>query len=206
MTGKTRELVVATSNPGKLAEFRRLLPASVMLLSLTDLGIESPPETGETFAENARLKAIAAAQQSGRLAIADDSGLEVDALGGAPGVRSARYAGEPANEAANRARLLAELQGVPPEQRTARFRCVVALAAPTGLIGEAEGTCEGAISEAEAGTHGFGYDPLFLLPDGRTMAQLLPHEKDAISHRARAYAAILPTLKRALGLAESDGM
>ncbi|GIW03550.1 MAG: non-canonical purine NTP pyrophosphatase [Thermomicrobiales bacterium] len=198
MTTTAGIIVLATSNPGKIAEFRKLLPGSVHVVSLDELGIVLPPETGQTFAENAIAKALSAAQQSGMLAIADDSGLEVDVLGGAPGVRSARYAGEAGNDAANRARLLAELEGVPPERRTARFRCVVALASPDGLIAWEEGVCEGSIATEPAGTFGFGYDPIFLLPDGRTMAELPPGEKNTISHRARAYEAIRPALIRAL--------
>lgn len=198
MTVPAVSIVLATSNPGKIAEFRKLLPETVRVVSLDDLGIVLPPETGQTFAENAIAKAIFAAQQSGMLAIADDSGLEVDALGGAPGVRSARYAGDPGNDEANRNRLLAELSGVPPEQRTARFRCAVALASPHELIAWEEGVCEGSIAEKPAGDFGFGYDPVFLLPDGRTMAELPPDEKNQISHRARAFQAILPALIQAL--------
>jgi XTP/dITP diphosphohydrolase len=198
MTVPTASILLATSNPGKIAEFRKLLPDIVRVVSLDELGIVLPPETGQTFAENAIAKAIAAAQEAGMLAIADDSGLEVDVLDGAPGVRSARYAGNPGNDEANRARLLAELRGVPPEKRTARFRCAVALASPDELIAWEEGVCEGSIAEAPAGQYGFGYDPIFLLPDGRTMAELPPEEKNKISHRARAYQAIRPALIQAL--------
>ncbi len=196
-------LLVATTNPGKAAEFLRMLPADeVTVLTLADVGVALPPELGTSFAENARVKATAAASQSGLLAIGDDSGLEVDALGGAPGLRSARYAGEMARDDQNREKLLSAMRDIPLARRTAKFRCAVALARPTALLATTEGTCHGTIAEAPSGSHGFGYDPVFRLPppDGRTMAELRPAEKDAVSHRARAYRAILPDLLRALGL------
>jgi XTP/dITP diphosphohydrolase len=189
-----RRVVVATSNRGKLAELRRLLPPDVELLTLTDLGIEQIPETGTTFEENARIKALAAAERGGMVAVADDSGLDVDALGGAPGDYSARYAGEDGNDERNRAKLLAAMARIPASERAARFRCVVAVATPDGRVETADGVCEGRVGEQEAGEHGFGYDPLFVLPDGRAMAQLPPEEKNRISHRARAVQAILPRL------------
>ena len=195
-------LLIATGNRGKLEEFRALLPLEMDLLTLHDVGLDSPPETGTTFAENARLKARAAATQSGLLAIADDSGLEVDALDGAPGLYSARYAGEPGDDEANRKKLLAALAGVPFARRRARFRCAVVVATPDGREAVAEGVCEGAIAFEPAGSNGFGYDPLFMLPDGRTMAQLSPEEKNAISHRARACQAARPALLNLLGLTE----
>jgi XTP/dITP diphosphohydrolase len=126
----------------------------------------------------------------------------VDALKGGPGVYSARYAGGSSNDSANRAKLLDALRDVPPSRRTARFRCAVAIATPRGLAGEADGICEGAIATEPAGDWGFGYDPLFRLPDGRTMAQVPPAEKNTISHRARAYEAIRPRLYECLGLIE----
>lgn len=201
-----RTIVIATTNPGKIEEFRRLLPPGIEIRSLLDLGIKLPPEHGATFLENAHAKALAAARQSGHLAIADDSGLEVDALGGEPGIRSARYAGPGASDADNRARLLAALAAVPSPTRTARFRCAVAIASPEGLIASAEGVCEGSIATTPAGCHGFGYDPIFLLPDGRTMAKLPPEEKNRISHRARAYQAVLPALRAVLGLDQESGI
>jgi XTP/dITP diphosphohydrolase len=166
--------------------------------------INFPPETGETFAENATVKAVEAARQAGILAIADDSGLEVDALGGAPGVRSARYAGEPPSDERNRQKLLAALANIPTEDRGARFRCVVALASPAGDVRIAEGVCDGAIARAARGTNGFGYDPIFLLASGRTMAELSSEEKNQISHRAQAYQNILPSLLAAIGLTQSE--
>jgi XTP/dITP diphosphohydrolase len=201
-TGARPRLLVATGNRGKLKEFRALLPRPLELLSLTDVGLESPPETGTTFAENARLKARAAARQSGLIALADDSGLEVDALGGAPGLHSARYAGEGGDDQANREKLLAALTGVPFAQRGARFRCVLVVATPDGQEVESEGVCEGSIAFSPSGEHGFGYDPLFVFPDGRTMAQLLPDEKNAKSHRARACQTALPSLLALFGLTE----
>jgi XTP/dITP diphosphohydrolase len=198
-------LVVATSNAGKLAEFRALLPPGVELLSADQAGIELPPETGWNFADIAAQKALSAARQSGTLAIADDSGLEVDALDGAPGIRSHRYAGPSATDAENRAKLLADLSGLPVAARTARFRCAVAIASPQGLLDQADGVCEGTIATEPAGENGFGYDPVFRLANGRTMAQLPSAEKNAISHRARAYRSIRTRLYERLGLTEDAG-
>lgn len=192
MAGPT--LLLATSNPGKRTEFAALLPSDVRVITLDQAGLESPPESGATFAENAILKASAAARSSGLLSVADDSGLEVDALAGAPGIHSARYAGELPSEANNRRKLLEALAGRPREDRWAQFRCVVAIADADGRIATAEGSCHGQIGFEEVGENGFGYDSLFLLPDGRTMAQLSLNEKNRVSHRARAYAAILPVL------------
>ena len=198
-------LLLATTNPGKRAEFARLVPPSVRLLTLQDIPITLPPEDGPSFEQIAETKALVASATSGFPALADDSGLEVDALNGAPGLRSARFAGEPTSDAANRAKLLASLRDVPAERRTARFRCAVALAAPEGLVATAQGTCEGAVDFAERGAHGFGYDSIFVLPDGRTLAEVLPDEKNRISHRARAYAAILPALEAFLASRVTPG-
>ncbi len=192
-------LLVATHNPGKMREFRALLaslPAQVLFPS--DLGLEIVvEEKGATYAENARLKAQAYAQAGGLLTLADDSGLEVDALGGAPGVRSARYT--PGSDADRLTALLSHLEDVPWERRSARFRCVVAIVTPQGDVHTAEGTCEGIIATAPAGSGGFGYDPAFYLPDhGLTMAQLPAEIKNQISHRARAVQAALPILQRLL--------
>jgi XTP/dITP diphosphohydrolase len=202
MTAARPKLLIASNNQGKLAEFKALLPPSVELLTLRDLGLESPEETGTTFAENAKLNAETATRQAQLIAIADDSGLEVDALAGAPGVYSARYAGEPANDEANRLKLLATVTDVPSAQRTARFQCAVAIATPTGETILSSGVCEGSIGWQPKGTNGFGYDSLFVLPDGRTMAELPSDEKNRISHRANAYNAALPALVRMLGLTE----
>ena len=144
-------------------------------------------ETGSTFLENALLKARAVAAATGCLALADDSGLEVDALNGAPGVRSARFAGPGADDAERNRRLLQMLQGVPPERRTARYVAAIAIADPAGEARTTAATCEGAIAPSPRGEGGFGYDPIFLLPDrGLTMAEISPEEKNRISHRGRA--------------------
>jgi XTP/dITP diphosphohydrolase len=195
-------IVLATTNVGKVREFGQLFAANglaVRVVGLREVGLEAPPETGTTFAENALLKARNAARASGHLAFADDSGLEVDGLGGAPGVHSARYAGEGAGDEANRQRLIAELAGVPEGTRGGRFRCAIAIAHPDGTAEVAEGSCEGVAITTPRGDNGFGYDPLFYLPEqGRTMAELAPEEKNAISHRARATVHALPILRRML--------
>ena len=182
------EILVATANPHKVEEISALLPRDlpVKFLALTDFPhIKLPPETGSTLEANAELKARAAAKASGHWALADDTGLEVDALNGAPGVYSARYAGKERDYPANNTKLLKEMVQVPPEKRTARFRCVVAIASPQGELLLAEGKLEGRIATKATGSNGFGYDPLFI-PQGRdiTLAQLSFEEKNGISHRA----------------------
>lgn len=154
--------------------------------------------------ENADLKALVAARQSGMLALADDSGLEVEALGGAPGVRSARYAGEPPDEARNRRALLEALAHVPASGRSARFVCAVTIASPTGRVWISEGVLHGTILDHERGSGGFGYDSLFLLGDGRTVAELLDEEKNLMSHRGVAIKAILPKLEEAIAAHHAD--
>jgi XTP/dITP diphosphohydrolase len=188
-------LVVATGNPGKLVELRELLgDLDLELRALADLGLLSPEETGQTFAGNAELKARAAAVAAKAWALGDDSGLCVDALGGGPGLHSARYA---ATDEERRARLLRELAGVPPERRGAHFFCAAALCAPDGRIFRAEGRVDGSIATAPRGTNGFGYDPLFLPVEtpGRTLAELPSLEKNRLSHRGRALDGLRPTLK-----------
>ncbi|MGH8273012.1 MAG: RdgB/HAM1 family non-canonical purine NTP pyrophosphatase [Gammaproteobacteria bacterium] len=186
-----RRVVLASSNAGKLAEIRRLLaPLGFELLAQDALGIPPAPENAPTFVENALGKARAAAQASGLAAIADDSGLEVDALGGAPGVHSARYAGTHGDNPANIAKLLAELGACRGASRRARFRCVAVFLAhaehPVPLI--AEGVWEGEIALKPRGAGGFGYDPVFYLPErGKTAAELDAKEKNRLSHRARAF-------------------
>jgi XTP/dITP diphosphohydrolase len=197
-----RRVLVATRNRGKLREYAQLLSdPDVEWVTLDDVAILfDVPETGATFDENARLKAIAYTRRSGLLTLADDSGLVVDALDGAPGVYSARYAGEGATDEDRYRLLLRNMADVPDDRRTARFTCVVAVCTPAGDIYTAEGACEGVITHAPAGTNGFGYDPIFLvLGRGVTMAQLPPEEKNRISHRARALAAIRPTMMRLIG-------
>ena len=160
-------------------------------------GIPEIVETGTTFEANARLKALAVAKAAGAWALADDSGIEVDALGGRPGVYSARYAGEPPDDAANNRKLIAELRGVPPGRRTARYRAVIAVADPKRVLCVAEGACEGRIQDEPRGTGGFGYDPHFLLPDrGLTMAELPAEEKNRISHRGVAIRAVFGALQK----------
>jgi len=192
-------LVLASANAGKQREFAALLaPAGIELVLQSALGIDSVAETGTTFEANALLKARHAAGRSGLPALADDSGLEVDALDGRPGVWSARYAGAMATDADNNARLLSELAGVPAERRGARYRCVLALvrtaddAAP--LI--ASGSWEGRIAARPAGGGGFGYDPLFV-PEGHTVsaAELPAAQKNALSHRGKALADLVAQLK-----------
>lgn len=197
-TDTLRRLVLASRNPGKLAELRGLLSGLPVEIVAAE-GAPQVEETGATFAENAILKARAAAAWSGDWALAEDSGLEVDALGGRPGLYSSRYAGPGATDADRNARLLAEMASIPEPERSARFRCVAALAAPDGRVWTREGTCEGRIALAPRGSHGFGYDPIFLLPDGRTMAELPPEEKARVSHRARAMEAIVDLLRGLLG-------
>ena len=182
-------LLVATRNRGKLRELASLLSDVPMrLVSLDEAGVDGEvEETGATFEENAVLKATAYARASGLTTLADDSGLEVDALGGEPGVRSARYAGAGADDAARVRRLLRNLRETPAGRRQARFRCAIAVASLNGPVRTFAGVCEGTIADAPRGRNGFGYDPVFLFPEtGRTMAELSDEEKDAVSHRGMA--------------------
>ncbi len=192
-------VLVATHNRGKLREYANLLTDLVVeWVLLTDLGIDAKvDETGATFEANARLKAATYAHLSGLLTLADDSGLEVDALGGGPGVQSARYAGVGASDSDRYRKLLHELEGVPVAKRGARFVCAVAVSTPEGEMTTVRGTCEGRIAYGPRGAHGFGYDPVFYIPELRmTMAEIGPDIKNRISHRARAVAAIKPVLER----------
>lgn len=190
----SRTLVAATGNRGKLAELERLLDGlGWEVVAQSAFGVEPPPEDGLTFVENALIKARHAAERTGRPALADDSGIVVDALGGAPGVHSARYAGEGGDDAANNEKLLRALAGVPEAERIARFECAVVWLRdprdPVPLI--ARGTWEGRVLDAPRGTNGFGYDPLFLDPaTGCTAAELSPDRKDALSHRGQALRAL----------------
>ncbi len=200
-------ILLATGNPGKAAEFRALLGQyetlkAIQLLTLRDWPQKLPEivETGRTFAENARLKAKGLADVTGLPALADDSGLCVDALGGAPGLYSARWAGSEATDADRNTKLLSALAERPGEERSARFVCAAAFALPGGEATVAEAYCEGVILSEPRGTNGFGYDPLFLLPGfGRTMAELIEEEKNQISHRALAVAQLVPQIASALG-------
>ncbi|MCF7617358.1 XTP/dITP diphosphatase [Bacillus sonorensis] len=184
-----KEVIIATKNEGKVKEFKEMLaPRGYDVKSLLDIGYTADiEETGQTFEENAIIKAETIAKETGKMVIADDSGLSVDYLGGRPGVYSARYAGEEKNDLANLQKLLQELEGVEKEDRTARFRCALALSIPGQETKTVEGAVEGFITEEPAGTNGFGYDPVFLVKDkDKTMAQLSSSEKNKISHRADA--------------------
>ncbi|MBM6867442.1 RdgB/HAM1 family non-canonical purine NTP pyrophosphatase [Collinsella tanakaei] len=195
-----RTIVVATGNMHKLVEIETILSGvlpDVRFIALGQLGdFDDPEETGTTFLENALIKAEAAVEQTGLPAIADDSGLVVDALDGEPGVYSARYAGVHGDDGANNAKLLVNMVDVPEKERTARFVSVVALIDTDGLVTYGEGTCEGLVGFEGRGTNGFGYDPLFLPDDtpGKTMAELTPEEKNAISHRFHALQALAAKL------------
>ena len=193
---RLERIVVATGNRGKLVEIRAILAEAghdVKLVAMTELGVESPVEDGDTFEANALIKARACAAATSLTAIADDSGLEVDALGGAPGIYSARYAGPDADDDANNAKLRAALTSHPGAARTARFVCAAATVTPEGAETVVRGEMPGRIVDSPRGTGGFGYDPLFVADateDGRTNAELTPTEKDAISHRGAAFRAL----------------
>jgi XTP/dITP diphosphohydrolase len=206
-------LVLATQNEGKLSELRLLLAdLPVHVLSVRDaLGASlDVVEDGETFRDNALIKARAVCRATHMVSLADDSGLEVDALGGRPGVRSARFAHEHATDAENNAKLLLELEAVPDAQRSARFRCVLALVTPSNdTPSTVDGVCEGSIAREPRGSGGFGYDPLFIVAGegGRTLAELSEEEKNRVSHRGKAMRALRPLLvelvNRALDETES---
>jgi XTP/dITP diphosphohydrolase len=198
------ELVLASNNEGKVAEFARLLAGlAVRLRRPADFGLSAPEESGASFVENALLKARTAARLTRRPALADDSGLLVEALGGAPGILSARFGGEGLDDRGRVECLLRALEGVPAPNRRARFHCALAYVEadedPAPLV--ATGEWHGLIAEAPRGSRGFGYDPVFLDPElGRTAAELSPSEKDQLSHRGRAFARLRPELARRLGM------
>lgn len=203
----SESVVLASGNAKKIAELRPLLaPLGVELIGLKDLESHGLPDVGEiiedgdTFAANAAIKARQAAARTGLLAIGEDSGICIDALEGRPGVYSARYAGEPCDDAANNAKMLAELDGIPDAKRGAGYVCHITLATPAGdLVAEATGTCRGRIGHEPRGEHGFGYDPYFVIPEyHKTFAQLGPTVKKALSHRGRALASFLPKMAAAL--------
>ncbi|HEY3036975.1 MAG TPA: RdgB/HAM1 family non-canonical purine NTP pyrophosphatase [Streptosporangiaceae bacterium] len=201
--GGAARLILATRNPGKLAELRRILAASGISAAVTDLGdvpgMPEVAETGRTFAENALLKARAVAAFAGLPAVADDSGLCVDALNGMPGVLSARWSGRHGDDEANLRLLLAQIADVPATERGARFVCAAALVLPPGTEHVTEGVVPGRLTGSPRGTNGFGYDPIFV-PDGYelTTAQMSPEEKDKISHRGRALRALAPVIAASL--------
>lgn len=193
------KVLLATNNAHKVGEYRQLLAGiPYTLVTPADIGLDlDVEEDGDTYADNAARKAVAFARASGLLALADDSGLEVSALGGEPGVRSSRFAGPGASDADRIALVLERLRRVPSAGRAARFVCVIAVARPTGEVDLVEGECRGEIAAAPRGGHGFGYDPVFLVPEaGGMMAELPPEEKHRISHRGRAAAKAREVLAR----------
>jgi XTP/dITP diphosphohydrolase len=204
VTGERATIVLATHNPGKLEELRRILAACGVDVDVTDLGdypdMPEVAETGGTFTENALLKARAVAAYTGLPAVADDSGLCVDALNGMPGVLSARWSGRHGDDDANLRLLLAQLADVPAGRRAAHFTAAAALVFPSGAEHVTEGTLHGWLTDAPRGTNGFGYDPIFV-PDssGLTTAQMPPAEKDAISHRGKALRHLAPVIAALLG-------
>ncbi len=200
-----RKIVVATTNPGKIAELEAMLGGDIEWLQLADFeGLDEVEEDGLTFEENAVKKAAGYAKATGCWTIADDSGLVIDSLGGAPGVKSARFSGEKAEDRTlldhkNMAKVLKLLKGVPKEKRTARFMCCLCLASPVEVLIQTQGILEGFITETEAGENGFGYDPIFFVPHlNKTVAQLTREEKNAISHRGNAIRRLKPLLNRLL--------
>ena len=190
-------LVLATRNAGKAREVASILAALDVRIEPLAADVMLPEE-GDSYEANAVAKALAAARATGCVALGDDSGLEVDALGGAPGPRSARYGGAGLDDAARSAALLAALEAVPDAERGARFVCVAAVATPRGDVATARGVCEGRLLRAARGEGGFGYDPIFAV-GGSTMAELPAAEKDALSHRGRAFRALLPALRLHVG-------
>jgi XTP/dITP diphosphohydrolase len=197
------KLVLATKNKNKIDEIKALTrDIPVEILTLEDFpALVLPPEEARSFIENALEKARFVARSTGLTALADDSGLEVAGLGGCPGVRSSRYAGEGATDKENNEKLLRELSGVGAERRKARFICIIALVEPSGHEVSFEGTCEGVIGTEPRGGYGFGYDPLFIVDEvGKTMAELPPEEKNKLSHRARAIERLKEWLQKNVGV------
>ena len=188
-------LVIATGNAHKVSEMRDQLSPWFHVVGLPD-DYESPAEDGQTFAANALIKAQTASKRLGCLCLADDSGICVDYLQGAPGIYSARYAGEPCDDEANNDRLLAELNEVPEDQRQARFVCALSLATPRGELAAFEGIFEGTVGYERRGQGGFGYDPIFVLPDGRTSAELSAAEKQRRSHRGKALSQLVESMEK----------
>lgn len=191
-------LVFATGNQGKVNEFRQMLGESYEILSMKDLDVEVEiVEDGKTFEENAVIKAKAVMEATGEMVLADDSGYEVDCLGGEPGIYSARYMGEDTPYSVKNAELLRRCEGVPEDKRDARFVCVIACAYPDGTVDTATGVIEGKIAHEPKGENGFGYDPVFYLPErGCTTGELPPEEKNAISHRGIAVRKMVEILKK----------
>lgn len=191
-------LLIATRNPSKLREFKELLKeVDLLFVSLLDFPeAQVGEEVGETFEEIAACKARDAHQATGLLSLADDSGLEIDALGGAPGIHSHRFLGDGVTDDERNCHILRQMAGLPMQERTARFRCSLAIAVSAGEVYTVSGACEGLIADEPRGANGFGYDPLFLLPDlGKTMAELTSEEKNRLSHRGRAASAAIPLIR-----------
>lgn len=191
-------ILVATKNSGKLAEFQRLLGDSYDIDGLDGVDLDLPVEGTESYQTNANGKASYVAARTGRVTLGDDSGIEALALGGRPGIVSARFAGEPVSDNRNIERLLAELDQDRSGNRSAQFVCWLGLADEDGLISSTEGVCVGTIGFETRGSNGFGYDPIFVISDGRTMAELSDADKDAVSHRGNAVRAMTPHIERAL--------
>ncbi|USK38130.1 XTP/dITP diphosphatase [Cytobacillus firmus] len=202
-----QEVIIATKNAGKAREFERMFkPLGYQVKTLLDYpDFQDVEETGSTFEENAILKAEAVSKAFGRMVIADDSGLIIDALGGKPGIYSARYAGEGKNDQKNMEKVLDELESIPDDKRQARFYCALAIAAPGKRTETVAGTCEGRILREKRGTYGFGYDPIFYSEEkGKAMAELMPEEKSEISHRANALQKLEELLPSFLAGAENS--
>ncbi len=204
MSEQKPSILIATRNAGKLAEFERLLGDEFLVDGLAGIDLELPEEGAESYRANAETKAIFVAAATGRLTLGDDSGIEALALGGMPGIISARYAGEPVSDARNIDKLLSALANHPTGNRAARFVCWLALAGRDGLIASLEGTCEGVVGYEPCGSNGFGYDPVFIFPSGETMAELSDAEKDRVSHRGNALRSMLPVLNDQIGGAADD--
>lgn len=200
------EIVVATKNKGKIKEIREVLKGiDAEILSLDEIGLEIEiEEDGRTYSENAVKKAAEVAKRSGRISLADDSGLEIDALNGKPGINSSRFAGINADDRERNLKVLEMMKDVPNGKRGARFRCVIAVAEPNGKLYTCEGVCEGEIAESIRGDKGFGYDPIFIVPEyGKTFGELGPEVKDKISHRAKALKKAKELIKRIQGVRDS---
>lgn len=198
MTATKPTVLIATKNDGKLAEFERLLGNKYTVKGLAEYDLTLPDEGTDSYRANAEIKAAFVAAATGLLTLGDDSGIEALALHGSPGIISARYAGEPVSDQRNIDKLLSELEAEGSGDRAARFVCWLALADPNGLVKSIEGTCDGVVGSVPRGSNGFGYDPVFVLPSGRTMAELGDREKDSVSHRGNAVRAMLPTLAKAI--------
>ena len=196
-------ILIATKNAGKLAEFERLLGNAYVVDGLAGFDLALPEEGTESYQENAETKAVFVAAATGRLTLGDDSGIEALALGGEPGIISARYAGEPVSDARNIEKLLSALESYGSGDRSARFVCWLSLADENGLIESIEGTCDGEIGQRPQGINGFGYDPVFVFSSGKTMAELSVDQKDLVSHRGNAVRSMIPLI--AAQIAKANG-